>query len=413
MTRTVTCTLTCTLTSALPALLALACALSSGCDTGTRSKPAAAAAGITQTPGSVNVLPAGPAATVAPGSAPSAGSAPSGVASPSSASSSSVASATTSSSSSVSVAVAPARGSGPAAGSTPSAATPAAATPAQAQIWGTIPPDPSTGFDGTLYLAGERFVPGSVISVEVNGVWTKFLPATFYSSELLGVYVYLTVPADYAFTAIAPDGSASTPVNFTVPNGGLQAVLGLNPPQLNMVYPPSVDTNFSGTLWLIGDQFMPGSVALVSVAGSFPIPMQLQFVNERTVGLSTATPFAGDITIQVSNPTFLSSQSVTVTVSGAAVTPTLSAPLTPSFAAPSAVVSPFVGSVHLSGTDFESGAVVELRELGGPLVSTTSLIRVSSLEAWWTLVYPARGQYELRVVNPGGAAAPWAAFSVN
>ena len=49
----------------------------------------------------------------------------------------------------------------------------------QPQLWGTIPPDPTTGFNGSLYLIGERLEPGSVIAVDVNGVPTKVLPATF------------------------------------------------------------------------------------------------------------------------------------------------------------------------------------------------------------------------------------------
>jgi hypothetical protein len=44
--------------------------------------------------------------------------------------------------------------------------------------------------------------------------------------------------------------------------------------------------------------------------------------------------------------------------------------------------------------------------------SRTTLVRVSSAEAWWTLVYPAQGPYEMRVVNPGGAASPWTPFDV-
>lgn len=296
----------------------------------------------------------------------------------------------------------------PAAGAAPVAA---ATNPNQPQLWGTIPTDPSTGFDGTLYLVGEKLVPGSVISVEVNGVWTKFLPATFYSSELLGVYVYLTVPADYAFTAVAPDGTQSTPVRFTVPNGGLQAVLGLNAPSVFMVYPPRLDTAFHGTLWLIGDQFMPGSVALVSAGNLPPFVMPLQFLNERTAGLLWSAPFPGDVTIQVMNPTTLTSQAFTVTV-GQAAAPT-GVGTAPVFAAPSQVASPFVGTVHLAGDGFLPGAWAELRTPGGATLSATPLIYISSREAWWTLAYPQPGNYEVRVVNPGNAAAAWAPFQVN
>jgi len=380
-----------------------------GCDTGTRQHHAS------QTPGSVNVLAptsgstgsgsTGSGGTTAPGvqpgaGAPAGGVAPAGSASVSPTPSASVAAPASSASTP--------SGTAPLTSGATTPTTPTVAAPTGPQVYGTIPPDPETGFDGTLYLAGEQLVPGSVIAVDVNGVPTKVLPATFYSSELLGVYVNLTVAADYTFTPVAPDGTRGAGVTFTVVDGGLQSLLGLTQPDVQMVYPPSLDANFSGTVWFMGRGFVNGCTATLQVGGIPIAVVPLNYLNERTVGLSLPLVNPGDLTITITNPSFLSSTPLILTVGQAPTTGTA----TPVAYGPGSITSPFVGSVHLNGNDIESGATVELRALGGAVFSTTPLVRVSSNEAWWTLVYPAPGAYEARVVNPNGAAGPWWSFDV-
>jgi len=286
----------------------------------------------------------------------------------------------------------------------------ATATSTQASLHGTIPPDPTTGFDGLLYFVGERLAPGSVMHVAVNGVPTKVLPAVFHSAETLGAYVYLTVAADYTFTAVAPDGTTSAPVQLTVPNGGPAALTGLNPPEVHMAFPPSLDTSFSGTVWLHGDQFMPGCVVTALQPGLPPYAVPAVYLNERTIGWVTATPLAGDVTLQVTNPTLMSSRTFTLTVGS----PPAAGPggAAPQVSHPGQVASPFVGTVHLVGAGILPGAWAELRDSTTGRAATTPLIRVSPNEAWWTLVYPQPGAYEVRFVNPGGAASPWTAFDV-
>lgn len=384
-----------------------------GCDTGTRQNHAS------QSPGSVNVLtPTLPAAAAsgttasgvtaqpsAPASATSASSATSGsVASATRVSVAGTSSASASSATSASSAGLPS-GAPVAGGST--TPTPTVATTG-ARVFGTVPPDPETGFGGTLYLAGERLVPGSFIAVDVNGVPTKVLPATFYSSELLGVYVNLTVPADYTFTPVAPDGTRAAGVTFTVVDGGLQALLGLTTPDVQMVFPPSLDASFSGTVWFMGRGFVNGCTATLQVGGIPIAIVPLDYLNERTVGLDLPVLNPGDLTITISNPSFLSSTPLILTVGQAPTTGTT----TPTAYGPGSLASPFVGSVHLTGSDIESGAEVELRPLGGATLSKTPLVRVSSNEAWWTLIYPTPGSYEARVVNPNGAAGAWWSFDV-
>ncbi len=295
----------------------------------------------------------------------------------------------------------------PAGGATNPAATPAPST--GAALHGTIPPDPTTGFDGSLFFVGERLAPGSFFLVTVNGVPTKTLPATFYSSELLSTYVYLTVPATYTFQAIAPDGSSSTPVTFTVPNGGVSALLGQNAPSVQMVYPTRLAGSFAGTVWLLGDQFMPGAVATIQQPNLPPMIVPLLVVNERTAGWVVGPLQPGSVTVTVTNPTLLSSTAVTLPVGA---TPPGAAAATPSAYLAGGVSSPFLGTVTVYGSDLALGAVMELRPVGGATVTSTPLVRISSGEAWWTLVYPAAGQYEVRVVNPGGAASSWMSFDV-
>ncbi|MCA8925651.1 MAG: hypothetical protein KDD82_27830 [Planctomycetes bacterium] len=253
-------------------------------------------------------------------------------------------------------------------------------------------------------------MPGSIVQVTVNGIPTKVLPAVFYSSELLAIEVWFTIPADYEFAAIAPNGTVSKAVQLTVPNGGMQSVFGMGTPDIQMAFPPSLDTQFSGTVWLIGAEFTPGCVATVTVQGQLPYVAPLLFVNDRTVGWISTIPLAGDVTLQVTNPTLLTSQTITLTVQGAQQP--AGAPVVPQVSAPAQVSSPFVGSVHLVGADIQQGAYAELRVPGGAMAMTVPLIRVSSAEAWLTLVYPPVGSYELRVVNPTGDASPWSAFDV-
>lgn len=399
-------------TQTLGSLLSVLCcgAFVLGCDSGTREHHAS------QTPGSVNVLAPTSGTTgagsttgasgtgttapgVQPGPAAGGGVAPAGSSSASSTPSSSL-SAPSSASATGPVATAPV-----ASGS--ASAPPAPAAPTGPQVYGTIPPDPETGFDGTLYLVGEQLVPGSMIAVDVNGVPTKVLPATFYSSELLGVYVNLTVAADYTFTPVAPDGTRAAGVTFTVPNGGLPSLLGLTQPDVQMVYPPSLDANFSGTVWFMGRGFVAGCTATLQVGGIPLAVVPLTYLNERTVGLTLPLVNPGDLTITITNPSFLSSTPLILTVGPAPATTA-----TPVAWGPGSIASPFVGSVHLSGSDIASGAIVELRPLGGAVLSRTPLVRVSSNEAWWTLVYPTPGAYEARVVNPNGATGNWWSFDV-
>ena len=191
-------------------------------------------------------------------------------------------------------------------------------------------------------------------------------------------------------------------------NGGVNSLFGLNQPEVWMVYPPALDTSFMGTVWLMGDHFMPGSVVTVSMPGLPPYVAPLLWVNQQTVGWITTTPLAGNVTLQVTNPTMMTSATFTVSVGQATGAPGGQ----PQAYAPGAVQSPFVGSVHLTGSDMVPGAVIEWRPTGSTTAQTMPLVIVSSAEAWWTLTYPSAGQYEYRVVNPGGAATGWQPFEV-
>lgn len=303
---------------------------------------------------------------------------------------------------------APASPASPAPASGPAPASPAPAAPAGPALHGLIPPDPTTGFNGSLYFVGERLVPGSSILVTVNGIPTKVLPALFLGSDSLSTYVHLTVPADYEFAALAPNGTTSTPVRVTVPNGGPLANLGLTSPDVQMAFPTRLEVGFTGVVWLMGRGFVPGAVATIQQPGLLPQVTPLVFLNERTVGWVPGLLVTGSATVTVTNPTFLSSAPVTFTVGVPA--PAGSTPHSVSF--PSGVSAPFLGSVHLVGAGIELGAVVEHRPVGTTAALTTALLRISPAEAWWSLLYPLPGQYEARVVNPGGAASPWQPFTV-
>jgi hypothetical protein len=247
--------------------------------------------------------------------------------------------------------------------------------------------------------------------VSYQGTPVAVLPAIFYSSELLGLSVAIPTPGDYTFTAVAPDGSTTAPLPVTVQPGAPAAAFGLTPPDVQLVFPPSLDTSFTGTVWLVGDGFAPGCVVTASVPGLPPVVAPALYLNQRTVGWVAATPVAGTVTLQVTNPTLLTSQTFTLTVGTPPAGPS-GAPA-PHLMAPPDVTSPFLGSVHLLGQGIAVGATAELRPAGATAATASaSLVRMSSSEAWWMLVYPQPGSYEVRVVNPDGGASPWRAFDV-
>ena len=82
----------------------------------------------------------------------------------------------------------------------------------------------------------------------------------------------------------------STPIQLTVPDGGVNTLLGLNAPDVTLVYPPSLDTSFTGTVWLMGSGFVRGCWATVDSPGLPSYLMPLTFLNERTVGLPPPRP---------------------------------------------------------------------------------------------------------------------------
>jgi hypothetical protein len=278
-----------------------------------------------------------------------------------------------------------------------------------------VPPNPTTGFGGYLWLVGERIRPGSSVLVSYQGVPIKVLPGLFYSSQVLGVDVFLTIPGDYDFAALAPDGTTSTAVAMTVASGGAQGAFTLEAPSLQMVYPPSFDTSFVGTAWLLGDHFMPGATLLASYAGGPDVVLPLVFVNSQVVGWVGATPQAGDLTLRVENPTLLSSTPVTLKVATAGSSGSggaSGAPAPQLLAPPTSVGAPFLGNLKIYGQAFAVGARVELTDVASGAMTATEVLYVSPGEVWWELVYPPAGSYQAVLRNPDGQATPGWPFQV-
>jgi hypothetical protein len=273
---------------------------------------------------------------------------------------------------------------------------------------GTIPPDPTTAFSGVLFIVGQRIVPGSTVLVSYQGSPVAWLPGIFTSSEVLGIDTVFLTDGDYTLTVIAPDGTSSAPLALTVAAAPSGSSL-LAAPEVHMVWPAAFDTSFAGTAWILGDHFEPGAVLSgTSPVGSFVAP--LLFVNERTLGWVTATPVAGNYSLQVVNPTLTTSTPVTVTVGTPLAPGGLPAPGL--VYAQTSVSSPFVGTVRVFGSNFLPGAVLELTDSRSN-VTRTPLLYVASDEAWWELFYPQPGSYQALVRNPDGQATPSWPFTVN
>jgi hypothetical protein len=248
------------------------------------------------------------------------------------------------------------------------------------------------------------------VLVQYQGMTVGVLPATFYSSELVGLTVSFAASGSYTLTAVAPDGSTSTPLTLTVGSGSGMTASLTAAPELQMVWPPSFDTNFTGTVWIMGDGFLPGAT-LTGDGPTGPFVAPLLFVNSNTLGWVTATPVAGTYTLQVANPTLLESSPVQITV-GAVTAPTGTYPAPTLVYAQSSVASPFLGTLRIFGNDFLPGAELELTDASGNTTSTP-LVFVASDEVWWELVYPETGTYTALVRNPDGQATTTWSFSVN
>jgi hypothetical protein len=269
---------------------------------------------------------------------------------------------------------------------------------------GTVPPSPTVGFTGLLFLIGERIVPGSSVVVGFGGTTVGVFPGIFTSSQVLGVDLSIVVAGDYTFTALAPDGTTSNPTAVTVAAASTTASFTLQTPAIQMVFPPSFDPSFVGTVWIMGDNFLPGCTLVGTDPNGTAFAAPLTYMNNNTLGWETATPISGNYSLEVLDPTFQTSTAVTITVSGAAAAAT-GGPAPNLTYPPTSVASPFFGTARIFGTSFVAGATLELTDASGNMTST-SLVFISSDEVWWMLVYPAVGSYTALVRNPDGQATP-------
>lgn len=303
-------------------------------------------------------------------------------------------------------------GSGSTTGSTSgSAPAPVAApipAPTAAAIYGTVPPDPETGFNGLLFFQGERFQPGSTLLVTYQGLPLKVLPLNFDSSQLVSAYVFLTIAGDYEFTVVAPDLTQSPAYPLTIPQGPPPALTNPNDPELHMIFPPTITAGYTGNIWLMGDHFVPGSTLVLHAQGTPAITLPLNFVNSRNLGWITSLPLAGDVTIRVLSPDLRTSNTLQLTIDPNPVTTTGQFPAPIIAFGPSLVEAPFLGTVRLVGQDYLPGAVLEIKDTVRGTVTTSLLTFQSSSEVTWMAPYPQPGDYELTVINPDGQrSAPW------
>jgi len=254
---------------------------------------------------------------------------------------------------------------------------------------------------------GERMVPGSSVVISFQGVPVATQLASFYSSQVVSVTTVFGLPGTYTITLVSPLGTTSNGITLNVQAPPAPTVAPT--PELQMIFPPSFDTTFLGNAWIMGDNFLPGAT-LVGTGPAGPIATPLLFVNTTTLGWDTATPLAGNYTVQVMNPDFQTSKAVSFTVGQIALTGGLPAPTL--VYAPTSVTSPFFGTVRIFGSDFQLGASVELTDSQGNK-TTTPVLFVASDEVWWELTYPKTGTYSALVRNADGQATTTWSFSVN
>lgn len=418
-----------------PALATVALALLAGCgggSSGSGGKTAASTAPGSSTPPATTTAPATSAAKAAgytgTSGAVAAGRALSGsIAAATSAVSGGIAAATSAgiaaTTSAISGGIAAATSAAASTiGSAPggSVASTIAAFAAPPTLKGTIPADPDTNFVGSLFFQGTRIEPGTSVVVGFGGATVAVLPGTVYSSETVGADAFFLAAGDYTFTLLAPTGVTSNAITVTVKAAAANGSWLTETPDVSMLFPPSFDTSFVGTVWIMGDHFVPGAMIHCARAGYPDAWFPLTFVNDRSLFWETATPLAGDMTLSVVNPTTLESTPLTVHVADVTATASSSVPGSVSpvgpaprvLLGPTSCVSPFLGAEKIYGQDFQPGAVVVCVDSSGT-ATTTAAVFLSSDEVWWELVYPLSGTYEVLVRNPDGQSTKAFNFTVN
>lgn len=247
---------------------------------------------------------------------------------------------------------------------------------------------------------GEKLQPGSQILVTFQGLPIKTLSTNFLSSELLSAYVFLTIPGDYRFEALAPDGSISGGFDLTIPQGTLPGVFANVDPAIQMTFPTQFQQGFLGSIYIIGDHFSPGAQLLVQTPNLPAFTAPLTYINSRTLAWTIAAPLPGSVNVRVVNPDLRSSTPVTLTFGPSPILQTGTFPRPSVAFGPSLLSAPFVGSSHIYGQDFLPGALIEWKDLSTNQITLVPAGYVSNQELIWTVAYPAPGQYELVVVNP-------------
>jgi hypothetical protein len=252
---------------------------------------------------------------------------------------------------------------------------------------------PNTGTQGVsvpVTLTGTNFVSGAAVNVSGSGVTVSNVSVVSATQVTATFTVASNATLGTRNVTVTTAGSTSNPVTFTInPPAG---------PTITSISPNSGTQGVSVPVTLTGTNFVSG--AAVNVSGSGVTVSNVSVVS--TTQLTATFTIASNATLGARNVTVTTSAgtsgAVTFTVNVLTAAPTLSS-ISPSSGTQGATVP-----VTLTGTDFVSGAAVNVSG-SGVTVSNVSAVSTTQLTATFTIASNASaGTVNVTVTTPAGTS---------
>ena len=261
----------------------------------------------------------------------------------------------------------------------------------------SLSPNPMTASASaqTLTVSGNSFQSGA--TVKVGTATFGGAAVTFVSAAQLNVSLTENASGAFGVTVTNPGGSASNSVTLTVNPAPVTPSIGSLSPN------PMTASASAQTLTVSGSNFQSG--ASVTVGTSVFSGAAVTFVSAAQLNVSLTENAGGTFGVTVTNPGGSASNSVTLTVNPAPVTPSIGS-LSPNPMTASASAQ----TLTVNGSNFQSGASVTV---GTSVFSGAAVTFISAGQLNVSLTENASGAFGVTVTNPGGSASSSVTLTVN
>ncbi len=259
----------------------------------------------------------------------------------------------------------------------------------------SLSPNPMAGSPSTqsLTVNGAGFTPGG--SVKVGSVTYQDGAVAFVSSSQLVVSVNVGASAQSLPVQVTiPGGKTTNAVTLTVNAPVAPAITALSPN-------PIAGSASAQTLTISGTGFVSGSGLKVTVGGTVYQGSQVTFVSSSQLTASVVVgTAAANLTVQVTNPSGLSSSGLSLGVTAPSAAPVITA-VSP---------NPMTGStgtqtLTIGGTGFVSGSGLKVT-VGGTVYQGSQVTFVGSTQLTASVVIgSSAASLPVQVTNPSGKAS--------